>query len=145
MLTMIFRRVIVSVGGRLLEEWSLKCHISATKVVCTVLPHYTLQFVHLVGIMILCKINTFVGGGSPLLIALKSWGGKKKNTPQTNHKKKKKKKQKKKKKKKKKKIKKNPSHPHCMIVVIWPVDVQSALRPELGQSSHVGGVRTAVR
>ena len=59
MLTMIFRRVIVSVGGSLLEEWSLKCHISATKVVCTVLPHYTLQFVHLVGIMILCTVHTF--------------------------------------------------------------------------------------
>ncbi len=28
-----------------------------------------------------------------------------------------------------------------MIVVIWAVDVQSALRPHWGQSSHVGGVR----
>ncbi len=35
----------------------------------------------------------------------------------------------------------------CLIVVIWPVDVQSALRPDWGQSSRVGGVAlaTAVR
>ncbi len=33
----------------------------------------------------------------------------------------------------------------CMIVVIWPVDVQNVLRPEWGQSSHVDGVGVVVR
>ncbi len=32
----------------------------------------------------------------------------------------------------------------CTIVVIWEVDVQSALRPDEGQSSCVDGVRIAV-